>query len=733
MIKRLSHHSKKNSGFRLLKAALCVFAAMTLTVTATGCRDTDALKEIIIDQNADLIDYDNPEKFYINDSTSEEESNVVSSLEVSEEEPDSDQVQNLIVYSSEPNTEGYTAKHSMFSAFPDFLGIEASDTVFFYQSDSVDAFEHEVTPTPDDEEFQPPEDEQEKLQSERNINPIVSTTTTTTSRSGSPSTTASGSGGGSGENSADNAEGAGESGEGDSGEANEGSGGASSEPTEGGGGAGGDADAADENGDGGGNNNEGAGEEKPDLDEMTAWNPNDPDEYAPHSESFAAFGDYARIVQMIGGNGALAATDADTLNGLVSNGVGVSALQAWDGDGSDPLSIDAQAIVDSGAQFVIVEDVYTYSTGMTSAAYNLLYDNGIQFYPMKNMCTSTNIKINVDSIGTSLQGSSAATNGDSAEARAGEYRSRHDDMVGKNGGLASDYGYGGTTSKVLQGSNDRDSLDWSGNLATYTVLIDYWDSGATLNNAGMLFDPGTAYASAGFAQTPVSYYMQAGGTINTAAARTIENAYGEIPVLQLMGGDGTGGSGSWSYTSLGDRIYSGRVTALLDSQVDINNQGVGQGLGSDVMPKVIVADSFIKDSMFNSSFSYSSLYHPYDFTSTGGGISDFLGLTFSDERGGTAYTATSIGYRGGSADVGTPNPSYSHDDGNYIDYDDILVNPSGLFCDWTGGSVESFLESGWVASRINGVYDYEQWKQDVSDFYSWAWGITPDVGAIDPN
>ncbi len=743
---------------RFLKVALCVIAVVAMALVMSGCRDTDALKEIIIDQNADLIDYDNPQKFYINDSTAEEESDAVSSLEVSEEDPETDEMQNLIVYSSDPNTEGFTAKHSAFSAFPDFLGIEASDLVYFYQSDNIDAFDHEVTPTPEDEEVQPPpEDDPEKLQSESNINPIrsdnttttTSTTTTTTTPTSSPSSGTSSSTGGSPSDSSSNA---GESGEGGAGDAGSGDEPGSSTPTEEGGGAGGDVPLNDSGGSGGGgddagdsliggegtpdadtpglpNDWEGSGEDKPNVDDITPYNPYNPDEDPPNAQSFAAFGDYALIVQMIGGNGALAATDADTLNALSGWGVATSAAVGWGGDGSDASTIDVQAIIDSGAQYILVEDATDYARWMTNGAYDLLYNSGIQFYSMRNMCTSANIKSNVDNIGYSLQGSAVAAYGGNAQDRASEYRSRHDGMVNVNGGLASDNGSDGA--KVLQYERNADGVGYSSNTPVHTVLIDYWDAGATLNLASALYSPGAAYASAGCASSPVSYYLQAGGAINTAAARTLDTASGEVPVLQFWGQEGTK-SGSWSNTSLGDRIYSGGVTALLDSQVNLNNQGVGEGLGSGSFPKAVVTSPEIRDYIVSSSYDYWSLYHPYDFTSTGGQITSFVGNTF-DTAYGTGYEVTCIGYDGGSANAGTPNPCYSHADGNYIDYDDILVNPRGLFGDWTSGSVESFLESGWAAARISGVYDLGQWQQYVVDFYNWAYGINPDFGVIDPN
>ena len=661
-----------------VQLALCTCLAVLLA-TAAGCRDTDALKEILYDQNASLTDYDNPLKFYINDSSADEESDAVSSLEVSDEDPETDQIQNLVIYSSEPNSEGFTAKRSVFSPFFDFSGIEASESVFFYQSDSVDALDHEVTPTPE-EESEEAETEPEESQSSSSESSEGATGTDAGSSIADPE--ASDDGGTTGNE--DN-------------------------PIE-------YTDGTD-----GFTSTEGVGEYK---SFTLAFDISNPDADIPQVESIAAFGQYALIVQMIGGSGALAATDATTLSLLNEYGVDTTAVSAWSDDSGDASSlINVRAIVESGAQVIVVEDPKAYTAQLSYERFNYLEENGIQWISLRDLSTSVNIKANVEVVGEMLQGSSVAAYGETAQERAQYYIDFHDRVVSSaNNGLAYDTVNGAL---ALQNENASDGLGYSSNTATYTVLVDAWDAGAYYSSGGLTFDAGVAYASAGYSTTPVSYYMQAGGTINNAAALKTASSSGEVPVLQFSGTE-FWNANMWWNTSLSNILYG--VESLLDSGVGRENTGstlLGQGLGSDAMPKLIVTSSSIKDAILASSASETSLYHAYPYTGTDM-IYGALGITYTTEYGSTSLWSC-IGSNATSSTVGDPNPLYPN---GSIDADDILVNPSGYFCDWTEGTVESFLEAGWIGAYVNGSYSQSQWEQDVKDFYSWAWGIAVEMNTI---
>ena len=99
-----------------------------------GCRDTDVLKHINYRQSAETVDYDNDNKFLISNPDSQVTSESVSAVEVDRDAKPTEEKQNLVVYSSDPNATRYTAKKSLFSLDPDYNGLEASDGVQLVQT-----------------------------------------------------------------------------------------------------------------------------------------------------------------------------------------------------------------------------------------------------------------------------------------------------------------------------------------------------------------------------------------------------------------------------------------------------------------------------------------------------------------------------------------------------------------------------------------------------------------------
>ena len=659
--------SRSHLARRIAIATFCA-ALVLFMATATGCRDSDALKDIIYDQNSDLIDYDNPNKYYINDSTSDIDSDKVSSMEVSDEQPDSDQVQNLVVYSSTPNTVGYIAKKSEFSSAPDFYGIEASESVFFYQSDSIDAFHHAITPAEEEEEPQPDEDSQPEQQQ------------------GMASSEASELGGTTINDSTPDDNGAGK----------------------------GEEDPIEDDGTGGATSSQGVGNDK---DFTIAFDVIDLDADIPRVNSVAAYGQYAVIFQMIGGSGALAATDSATLESLNAAGVANSAVAGWS-DGGTPDGIDADAIVASGAKYIVTTDAAAYTRQLNDYAMKKLNDAGVQFITLASLNTSTNILKDVETVGEMLQGSEVAAYGNDARSRAEKYESMHDEVVsGANGGLAQDIA--NDVDRVLQ-YKGTSSLGFSSNPVLYTVLIDDYDPDAI--HTGTSFASGLAYASAGCATTPVSYYIQAGGAINNAAALTTDAADGAIPVLQFATSQISPTSSSWAYGKavklLNANALANMAHPLLDSgtlngAAGENALGLAAGLGTTAMPAVIVTSESIKEEILENSALDNGMYHPYGYATSGSGIGTAGAL-----MAGTTPIWSCIGANeGGLPSAENPNNPL----GNSLSSANVVVMPNGEFCDWTEGSVESFLVSGWVSAELKGSgFD---WMGYVSDFYSYFYGI----------
>ncbi|MCD8316419.1 MAG: hypothetical protein LUB61_03310 [Eggerthellaceae bacterium] len=554
----------------------------------------------------------------------------------------------------------------------------------------MDAIDHEVTPTPDEEiEEQEEQTEEEEIETDQTVESTTGTINPDTEISG--------------ESSAPSDEPSSESSN------------PSPEPDENGGSVGGDEDIPSDTGTGGINPTDGVGEGKPTW--TNSFEISNPDADIPQVTSIAAFGDYALIVQMIGGDGALGATDATTLNALSSNGVAVSAASVIDDSSSAYNTIDVEALVASGVEAILVEDTTAFATALSTDQYNYINEAGITVAGLRLMNTSSNIKTNVDTVGQMLQGSDVAAYGTEAQSRADYYVQLHDNSVkAANGGLASNTVTG--TDRALQYQGDADGLGFTG-AATYTVLIDYWDAGASASGASYPFSPGVAYASIGYATSPISYYIQAGGSINNAAALSTEISTGETPVLQFNASWNS--PQFWSNTTLSNIVYLNSV--LLSSGVDFSQTtNLGKGLGSDAMPKIIVTSNSIKDSILANSADANGLYHAYPYVGSGQ-LTDSLGVTNGD-----IVIWSCIGSDGVSRPAGDPNPIYPS---GTISSDSIVVNPQGQFCDWISGSVESFLESEWVAAAVNGTFSYSQWEQDVRDFYSWAWGISANMNQIE--
>lgn len=660
----------------LLLVACLACAALVLG----GCRDTDALKEIIYSQTADIIDYDNPSKFYINDATADEESENVAALETSEDaSARSDTVQNLVVYSSDPNTEGYTAKKSVFSPTPDFEGIEASEEVTFVLSDDPDAFDHAPTVDVPEDEPEPDQHQEATADPDASVNPDATVAVE----------------GGASSGRASRGDGTGEGGGGDGDAPNPDDPGDKTPQ--------GDEPEPVDQGEGGGND---------DGDVPVAYDASDPTADPPQVESIAAFGQAAVLVQMIGGPGALAAADANTLDSSFAAAVDTSAIaRGWSQDGSDAAMMDVDAVVSSGADAILAYKGDYLDAGLTPEGKSKLSKAGVQVVVIYAFTNSANIKQNASVVGSMLQGSSKAAYGGEAESRALSYRERHDRVVNAcasaNGGLAG--------STMYQSGADQASRFTSKD-SVYTLLLDDFDDTAAYKGTKLgdwTPQGGLAFASAGCSTTPVSYYIQAGGLVNSAAANTSRDAAGPVVAWQFQTNQFPFALKEWTG---GDVTRSASMPAqdgdfcgsLLSTPYSLNMLGLGRSFGSPSMPKIIAKTTTIKNQVIANSGKESGVYHAYAFTNMGR----------YNMTGPNQYASSCIGYDSLAAAEENLFPKGKIPDGS------IVVNPTGLFCDWTQGTVESFLEAAWVNDVVNDESSPVGWKNEVAGFYSWAYGYT---------
>ena len=706
---------RMHAGTALLRISLALACVLMAILCLSGCRISDALTEVIYDQSSDIIDYDNPTKIYVNDSTAEVESDKFAAKEVSDDtDVVSSTVQNLVVYSSTPNTKGFTAKKSVFGYPPDFEGIEASEEVRFVKSDDPDAYDHALTVSEQEEEPEEEEEEEEpeeepQVGSDPTDDPTATPTTpnsartqqsTTTPASTSESTTSPSD---QSANSSKESEDPWQSVP----EPNESTPQTEAQPEQTPEGNNqGEQNPSDENQnqtpqetDNGGGGNGG--------EVQVAYDAADPTADPPKVDKIAAFGPAATIVQMVGGKGALAATDSDTLASAFPAVFGEGAadvLEGWTGNGEDASQMNVDAIISSGAGTVLVY-ASTYFDALPEADREKLTKANVTqvvIYPLSN---SGNIKHDVQVVGQVLSQSKGIQYEGQTEERAASYVAFHDEVVNAaanaNGGLAG--------SRLFEGGSDS-VPNFTADDSMYTLVIDEYDPSASFvgdsEDAWRIAD-GLAFASAGYSTTPLSYYLQAGGLVNTVADDQGMTASGKIAVWQFQKNSFPFNPSQWSSPSAQD-AYAANGFSLLTTPVNQHPMlGFGSSFNTAWFPRLIATTEDVKQGILANSSLENGAYHQYDYV----------------ELGATTLLQTPVGY---PACIGCGGSDSSADNlfaGGSIDSSAIVVNPKGLFSDWTQGTVESFLEAAWANDVVRGQ-NAIGWQDYVTRFYNEFYGYS---------
>ena len=638
-----------------------------MLLLVTGCRVSDALTEVIYDQSSATIDYDNPTKILINDSTSDKETDQLAAQETSNDSSVySNTVQNLVVYSSDPNTQGFTAKKSAFNDPPDFEGIEASEEVCFVETDDPNAFKH--APTIQEEE-QPQEEEPEEQPEQI----VASPTATSTTEKQLPATSTGKAKDKEGQTPEEEEEEPSDSGEG-------------TEKPEG------DDPQPEETEEQEGGND--------DADVPVAYDTSDPTAEPPKVGKIAAFGPAATIVQMIGGKGALVATDADTLASSFSSVFDTSGIVAgWTGSGTSATTMDVDAIISSGANTVLVYAGNYLKNGLSNDDLDKLNKAGITQTVLYNMFSSGNIKQDVRAVGEMLSEATDIQYAGETMTRASDYVTFHDDVVSRaasaNGGLAG--------SVMYQGTGDSNAPAFSSATPKYTLVIDAFEDSRYVGGTKNGWSPssGLAFASAGYNSTPFSYYIQAGGLINNAADKTVKDDGGEAVAWQFHVNNFSFKNSQW-VGAIAEVANAVTGYSLLTTTENLHGiYPFGKSFGSDAFPKVIVTSKDIETKLIANSADPNGTWHPYGFVSDG---------VFS-MMGPASSIPSCIGFNGND----TSQTANLFASGRVTD-DDIIVNPTGLFSDWTKGTPESFLEAAWVNDVAKGSSAID-WKGLTEQFY----------------
>lgn len=658
------------------RAVLAVLCAGALCGPLTACKDSDALKEIIYDQSSDNIDYKNPNKIYLSDETAEETSDLIPSAEVSEDGAVTVERQNLMVYSSSPNTQGYVAKQSLWAAEPDFEGIEASSGVHFVRSDDPTATEQPLPEEKIEEVQEEEEPEDELLQAvgggdessdQGGAAPVADSVETTPEES-------------------DN--GASDGGEEEAPQAEADGGDAAGDKTN---------DDADKD--------DGEEETKPEPPRklpVTSGNVNldttDPTEDPLPAAAVAAYGDAAVMVEMLGGKGALAAADASLLKTDFAKVVdeGLDLATGWSGDGTEKGSIKADAIIKSGADTVLVYS----SDEIGKDDFKKLNDAGVavqQIYPNTN---TSNIKRNAATIAAMLADGETERAQDPT-AMAEKYTAFLDDTIAAACKKANGSETAVAGSKVLEKSND----DYAGSgEAKYTLVMDDYNANALYSKSFGDWSPackGALLATMGVSTSATSFYVQAGGLVNTAAVKGASS--GKIIAWQFNTNIVTFKKNAWSGLTADTVFPSGSGYELTLFTLTRSSTGQAEGnFGSEVFPKVIVGSQTAASAFINNSKKANGIYHPYGYVSMGEGLGGYFGPAETDD-----LVFSTIGVDGEANVFGDAIPE-----------DAVAVCPTGLFSSWIEGtSPESFLMAAWVNDEVNDDSGDVDWEDRVTDFY----------------
>ena len=712
----------RRKGAVALAAAL---ACLLLGACLAGCKPTDFFTEVIITPYAETVDEDNPDSTKVNSPDAEQESSELSALDWTVESPRAREAQNLVVYSSEPNT-ALATHHSIFDLAAHFGGIEQSDGVrIVYDADSeLDA---EANAAASDEE---PEESEETATGGEEDEPDAESEAAPDASGGriadeaatltSDGWAAVGSGAVS-SGAAAAADGAGAAGAGGdkASESAPGAGAAGGDAGEGGGDAGGDAPGPsagegetedDQRGEGESDDKYGG------FDGMVPeYNPADQFSEPQHANTLAVLGsDAAVLAQALGGAGAVCATSAWAWEGRDLNGNALSyasfgdvfaseldgVQRLWDGDGSRPEDLGSvdDLVAACGQDGVIVYDqrLGNQNQFFDEDQRRELYAANIQLVPVE-MSTVQGMKDAAAAIGDVLSESPCEQD---APAMAEQYCQFIDDMVravaATHGGSVAWYWEGapmttlynscpvGTTSTKLcsiVAVESESGLRLEG--GSYGVPVDA--SGI------VLFQRNSDYL-----RSPLMFWQQVSGaaplnvTDTSGEAQGLQALWpieGEIGPARLVG---SGNGGAWS------RWAASRPRS--DSHTMLGIYGSGQrsenGLGSAEMPYLIVCGNAsassqeVKRAVVASMNEYQESGRvratPYSIF----GDPDYeFGVPYVP---GTAEIS-SIGLTNEGENPFLRNAAP-------LDSDDVVrENPRGLAGEWTEGSMESPLEALWLA------------------------------------
>lgn len=440
----------------------------------------------------------------------------------------------------------------------------------------------------------------------------------------------------------------------------------------------------DENNDQNSDKNDGPrndGEQTEDPEDILTYDGDGEEEEIPEATRVVATGQTAILVQMLGGEGALAGTSADIAGNALIQEVfadeGIANVPVyWDGDGSTPMSDEAFAglINDHPDACVMMRGQGCFTKGQVKKLNS--EDIGLLVLPKFN--TQSNIEEAVLQVGIML--------GDSAESLSENYVSYCNNLAKTVKGRCGLFTFNNTDMNNDYSANGRKTAKGAKASGLFSVYIKGWDDNAfislSIDGENVYSETGVAVAENGYSNAPVSYMMSLAGVLNNPARLSESECglYAVIPFNVNTAHATLDGSSAGIYYP-----YNESFVRFWASGYGENNVAVRSGtcLGESNFP-AIITDSVYTAQRISSSPMW--LYYPPVTIDNG---SDWGMLTVS----------------------GKLIPSYIRSD-QY----GIYVNPYGL-SSWADGSVESILESIWVGWRISGYFTESDVTSEIMNFY----------------
>lgn len=413
-------------------------------------------------------------------------------------------------------------------------------------------------------------------------------------------------------------------------------------------------------------------------------------EYSGH---LVAVGEVAAIVCMLGAADDLVATSANIVAASSLYGTGVkTANPLWGGEGEQALkSLDE--LLALKPRTVLRE---SQSAMLTDEQVSTLEDAGVTVVTVRRLSSAANIKDAVTEVAQVLGTAQA-------QSKARSYAALHDEVVQRalaaNGGKYTTYAnqdYSGEQASLPDSQCKSDK---------WTLYVGGWDTasyrGTWQGSSVVSANHGVGVARLGYTTQPVSYYLSAGGVVNTAA--TFNGIHYEGVNMYVWQFNANYLSAAKSYWSGSGATVKNMTGSGVTESLLCTKGAEWQGLGSPCYPAVVVASKAMKTQMEQDRDSGRGIYtvypfHTKDHDTSGVGI-----------KVGTTILASVIGAEAtASRQTGT----------GY----EVYVNPHGIVSSWTDGSVESPLESLWAAVVFQGL-DEGVLEEYVQRFYREMYGV----------